>query len=496
MKNISISFPGVNALIDVDFHVAKGTIHALIGANGAGKSTLMKVMSGAYDHYTGTIAIEGKDVTIRTPGDAKKLGIEIVYQEVDTALVPYLNVAENIMLDVLVNDMGHRQFINWTSIHKSASKVLKRLGININTYEIVQNLSLAQKQMVLIARALAGECKFLVLDEPTSPLSNSETEELFRIVKDLVYNHNVGVIFISHRLPEVFKICEDITIMRDGRVVTRQSISDLTIKQVVELMLGKKFDENFPKLVTEIGDPLLEVSKLTEKNGAVKDIDMIVRTGEIVGISGLVGAGKTELCKTLFGALAKKSGSVSINKKVLKINSPFDAVSQGIALVPEERRKEGVLVEEPVYTNLSAASLHKFVNVLSFVRSRAERTAAKGMIKDLGIKTPSEYQKVAYLAGGNQQKVAVGKWLIADADVYIFDEPTKGVDVGAKRDIFMLIGELAKKGKGIIYASCELSEIMGITDRTYVMYDGKIVKELKTADTTEEEILFFSTGGK
>jgi len=261
-------------------------------------------------------------------------------------------------------------------------------------------------------------------------------------------------------------------------------------------MLGKKFDENYPKFEIELGDTLLEVFGLTEKDNAVKNIDMNVKSGEIVGISGLVGAGKTELCKTLFGALSRKSGKVSINKKELNIKSPYDAVCKGIALVPEERRKEGVLVMEPVFTNLSAANLKKFSNIFSFVNSKSERSAARSMIADLGIKTPSEYQKVAYLSGGNQQKVAVGKWLIADADIYIFDEPTKGVDVGAKRDIFLLIGELAQKGKGVIYASCELSEIIGITDRTYVMYDGEIVKELNTADTTEEEILFFSTGGK
>ncbi|MEI8131455.1 MAG: sugar ABC transporter ATP-binding protein [Leptolinea sp.] len=496
MKNISISFPGVNALIDVDFEVEKGTVHALVGANGAGKSTLMKVMVGAYDHYTGAIFIDGEEVSIRNPRDAKKLGIEIVYQEVDIALVSYLNVAENIMLDVMVNEMGNRQFVNWGAIHKSASLILKRLGISIDTHQIVQNLTLAQKQMVLIARALAGECKFLILDEPTSPLSNTETLELFRIVKDMAYNDNVGVIFISHRLPEIFEICEEITIMKDGKVVTRQSIEGVSVRQVVELMLGKKFEENFPKLKVEIGGVLLDVKALTEQDGKVENINLHVRAGEIVGLSGLVGAGKTELCKTLFGALTKKSGTISLNNKELKINSPYDAVRQRIALVPEERRKEGILVLEPVITNLSAASLSKFTNLFGFVKSRAERIAAKQMIKDLGIKTPSENQKVAFLSGGNQQKVAVGKWLIADADIYIFDEPTKGVDIGAKRDIFLLIGELAKSGKGVIYASCELSEIIGITDRTYVMYDGKIAKELKTTDTTEEEILFYSTGGK
>jgi simple sugar transport system ATP-binding protein len=496
MKGISIEFPGVKALTDVDFEIENGTIHALIGANGAGKSTLMKVLVGAYDHYTGNIFIDGQEVSIRSPRDAKKLGIEIVYQEVDTALVPYLSVAENIMLDVLVNKMGNKQIVRWPQIHEAARQVLNRLGVEIDTREIVQNLKLAQKQMVLIARALAEDCRFLVLDEPTAPLSKTETEELFRIVKDLSENQDVGVIFISHRLPEIFEICQEITIMKDGKIVTRRPIEGITVKQVVELMLGHKFDETYPKTVVTIGENLLEVKNLTEKENAVINASLVVRAGEIVGIAGLVGAGKTELCKTLFGALPIKTGELKLKGKKIKVTSPHSAVSQGLALVPEERRKEGVLVFEPVFSNLSAASLQNFCNALSFVKISAEKLMARKMINDLGIKTPHENQKVAYLSGGNQQKVAVGKWLIADADVYIFDEPTKGVDVGAKHDIFQLIGQLAKSGKGIIYASCELAEIIGITDRTYVMYDGMIVKELITKDTNEEEILFYSTGGK
>lgn len=496
MKDISIEFPGVKALSNVDFELDTGTIHALIGANGAGKSTLMKVLAGAHDHYTGKIYIDGQEVNIRSPRDAKELGIEIVYQEVDTALIPYLDVAENIMLDVLVNKMKGKQFVKWSQVHSSAKKVLERLGIRVSTRTLVQDLTLAQKQMVLIARAIAEECRFLILDEPTAPLSNTETEELFRVVRDLAKNHNVGIVFISHRLPELFEICEEVTIMRDGEVVTRRDIEGLTVKQVVELMLGRKFDENYPKYDVDIGDKLLEIKNLEEKEGAIKDVNMYVRAGEIVGIAGLVGAGKTELCKTIFGALPIKSGEIRLKGKTLNIKTPYSAVKQGLALVPEERRKEGVLVEEPVFSNLTAASLSNFCSALSFLKQRAERAAAKKMISSLGIKTPHENQKVAFLSGGNQQKVAVGKWLIADADVYIFDEPTKGVDVGAKRDIFELIGKLASMGKGIIYASCELSEILGITDRTYVMYDGRITKELETAATNEEEILYYSTGGK
>jgi simple sugar transport system ATP-binding protein len=370
------------------------------------------------------------------------------------------------------------------------------LNIQLNTNEIVQNLKLAQKQMVLIARAIVEDCRFLILDEPTAPLSNTETNELFRLVRELANNHNVGVTFISHRLPEIFEICENITIMKDGKVVTDQPITGLTVNKVVENMLGQKLSETFPKRKIEVGQTILEVNGLTEKNGTVKDASFIVRAGEIVGIAGLVGAGKTELCKTLFGALPVESGDIIFKGKKLKLTSPFSAVSAGMAFVPEERRKEGVLVEEPVYSNLSAASLSKFSTHLGFIKSHAERNNAKKVIKDLAIKTPTEHQKVAYLSGGNQQKVAVGKWLIADAEIYIFDEPTKGVDVGAKHDIFELIGQLASEGKGVIYASCDFTEILGITDRTLVMYDGKIVKELETSKTNEEQILFYSTGGK
>lgn len=495
MKEISIEFPGVKALSNVDFTLDTGSIHALIGANGAGKSTLMKVLSGAYNHYSGNIYIDGKKVAIQSPKDAKELGISIVYQEVDTALIPYLSVAENIMLDVIVNEMKGSHFINWSSIHSQAKKVLEHLSIRIDTKELVQNLTLAQKQMVLIARAIAEESKFLILDEPTAPLSNTETHDLFRVVKDLAYNQNVGIVFISHRLPELFEICEEITVLKDGMLVIRRSIDGLTTKNVVELMLGRKFDESYKKNDVTFGEKIFEVKDLSEKEGAVQDINLYVRAGEIIGIAGLVGAGKTELCKTIFGGMPIGRGEIFLKDKKLNIKTPYTAVKQGLALVPEERRKEGVLVEEPVYSNLTAACLSNFCGPLDFLKPRDEYEASKKIIGELGIKTPSEKQKVAHLSGGNQQKVAVGKWLIADAEIYIFDEPTKGVDVGAKQDIFELIGRLAQMGKGIIYASCELAEVMGITDRTYVMYDGRIAKELITTETNEEEILYFSTGG-
>ncbi|MGM8212415.1 sugar ABC transporter ATP-binding protein [Virgibacillus sp. W0430] len=495
MENISIEFPGVKALSDVHFEMETGTIHALIGANGAGKSTLMKVLSGAYNHYTGKVFFNNEEVTIRSPKDAKDLGIDIVYQEVDTALIPYLSVGENIMLDVLVNDMGKNQFVNWRKIHSEAKKILKHLNIKLDTKQGVSNLDLAEKQMVLIARAIVQERKFLILDEPTAPLSNKETAELFRIVRELATKQNVGIIFISHRLPELFEICEDITIMKDGQIVNSSPIKELTTKKVVEYMLGNASHEDYKKQHKTVGDSLLTVHNLHDKEGKVKDVSFNVNAGEVVGIAGLVGAGKTELCKTIFGASAKESGTVKLNEKEVTARTPYHAVKQGIALVPEERRKEGVLVEEPVYSNLSAANLKKFTNALSFLKPSREKSAARKMIGDIGVKTPSENQKVALLSGGNQQKVAVGKWLMSEADIYIFDEPTKGVDVGAKKEIFQLIDGLAVDKKGIVYASSEISEMLAITDRIYVMYDNKIVKELVTANTSEEEIMHYSTGG-
>lgn len=496
MHDISLEFPGVKALSNVDFEIHGGEIHALIGANGAGKSTLMKVLAGANTHYTGQISVGGEPVEIRSPKNAKNLGIEIVYQEVDTALIPYLTVAENVMFNTLVNSMGKKQFVNWSNVKKIAKQTLAKLNVNLDVNTIVSELTLAQKQMVLIARCVVEKCRLLILDEPTAPLSNSETEELFRIVRDLA-KEGVAIVFISHRLNELFEICETITVMRDGKIVTNMPITpELHAQEIVELMLGRKMDENYIKKQVEIGDTLLEVKGLTEAEGKVKDINLTVKRGEIVGIAGLVGAGKTELCKTLFSAFKQSSGTVTLNGKSVKYRNPNQAVKRGFALVPEERRKEGVLITDPVYSNISVASMKKYTGLLSVVNRIKEKKDACQMIKDLGIKTPSENQVVALLSGGNQQKVVLGKWLNSESEIYIFDEPTKGIDVGAKRDMYELIEKLASQGKGIIYASCEFQEILTIADRAYVMYDGRITKELNVVDTDEKELLYLSTGGK
>lgn len=496
MKNISIEFPGVKALDAVDFSLEGGTIHALVGANGAGKSTLMKVLAGANAHYTGEIIINGEAVEIRSPREAKKLGIEIVYQEVDTALIPYLSVAENVMFNVLVNDMGKRQLVNWNEIKKKAKQVLERLNVKLDVNCLVSELTLAQKQMVLIARCVVQECRVLILDEPTAPLSDTEAKELFRVVRELAAD-GVGVVFISHRIHELYEICEVITIMRDAKFVLKMPLTkEVEPNFIVEAMLGRKIEDNYIKITVEIGEPLLEIQGLTEKSGKIKDIHLVVRSGEIVGIAGLVGAGKTELCKTLFGAYQQTKGKIMLRGKEIRSKTPHAAVKNGLALVPEERRKEGVLVTDPVYSNISVAAMKKYVNVFNVINRKKEKEDARNMISDLRIKTPSEDRQVALLSGGNQQKVVLGKWLNSEAEIYIFDEPTKGIDVGAKRDMYELIERLAQEGKGAIYATCEFGEILSICDRVYVMYDGEIVKELKVSQTNEKELLYYSTGGK
>jgi len=495
VKDVSIEFPGVKALQNVNFQVETGEIRAVVGANGAGKSTLMKVIAGTNPTYTGEVYFDGKKVELRNPNIAKNLGIEIVYQEVDMALFPAASVAENVMMNKLINGMKGRALVNWESIRKEARNVLETIKVDINPDTLVSNLTLAQKQMVLIARAISERCKFLILDEPTAPLSLKETEDLFEVVKTLVREQHIGVIFISHRLNEILEICQTVTVMRNGRVVENMKVTpELTIKTIVNSMLGQTFDENFPKCELSIGKKTLEVQHISDPT-MLKDVSIYARAGEIVGITGLVGAGKTELCKAIFGARKISEGNILLCGKPIKIKSPTQAVKHKIGLVPEERRKEGVMVGDSVSSNLSSASLSKFTHY-GFIDRRAELQNAKKFITELRIKTPSENQKVAYLSGGNQQKVSVGKWLSADCDIYIFDEPTKGIDVGAKREIFLLIQQIARNGKTVLYATSETSEILAITNRTYVMYNGQVAAELVTENTNEKEIVFYATGGK
>lgn len=494
MKDISIEFPGIKVLDKVKFSTSTGRVHAIVGANGAGKSTLMKILSGAYGNYTGEIFIDEEKAHIKKPKDAKDLGIQIVYQEVDTSLISYLTVAENIMLDNIVNHMGKKQLVNWKDINAKAEKILEKLNIQIGVKKLVSEITLAQKQMVLIARAISMECRFLILDEPTAPLSASEIKELFSIVRELK-KQNVGIIFISHRLPELFDICDEVTVMKDGKFIVEKEIRETNQKQIVNYMLGRNFEDSYKKKQVKLGEKAIEIKNLSDGK-KIKDINIYARSGEIIGVAGLVGAGKTELCNAIFGASETILGEKFINGKKVKIKSPFDAVNLKIALVPEERRNQGVFIEESVATNITVSNLNRFCKFKNIPDVKSEKKEAREIIKNLDIRTSDENKKVGLLSGGNQQKVAIGKWLVSNAEIYIFDEPTKGVDIGAKKEIFQLIEGLAEKGNSIIYASSEISELMGITNRIYVIYNGQIVKELNTSEAKESDILYYSTGGR
>lgn len=490
MRNISISFSGFHALQQVDFTLEGGLTHALVGANGAGKSTLMAILSGAHNHYRGEIFIDGQQVDIHSPRQAKQHGIHVVQQEVDVALVPTLSVAENIMLDTLA-EQGH--LFNWPQLYRQAEALLEQLDLKLNVRQRLESCTLAEKQQVLLARALSHQCRFLILDEPTAPLDQEESARLFRVVRRL-QSEGIAIVFISHRIHELREVCDQLTVLRDGRKVSHDAMGDLSGEQIVEKMLGHTLDDIYPPRRTAFSDKTLLSVKGLHDQHKLRDISLTLREGEILGIAGLAGAGKTELCKALFGATPSRVDQGELQGRPWKPRSPDRSVAQGLALVPEERRKEGIFIHEGIPMNLSVAADDSFSRWSIFSR-RQELNWAKELIQRLGVRTSSPQQKLARLSGGNQQKVAIGKWLRGNAQVLIFDEPTKGVDIKAKQDLFNLIDGLAQQGKGIIYASGEFSELVGLCDRICVLWDGRIVAELNAADVDEETLLLFSTGG-
>ncbi|MDN7242443.1 sugar ABC transporter ATP-binding protein [Planococcus sp. N028] len=492
MNNIHKTFGKVKALEEANFHLKKGEVHALLGVNGAGKSTLMKVLSGVYPQDSGDLLLEGKDIRLQSPKAAKEQGIYCVYQEVDTAIVAELSVAENILLDTFA--AGKNVFLSKKKIHAQAKAVLKELQADtIPVQQKAAQLTLAEKQLVLIARALVHSAKIIIFDEPTAPLSIRESEKLFSVIQKLKAE-GVGCVFISHRLPEVFEISDRITVMREGTVVKTFETAHADQDQIVGAMLGATLSNELISRSHPIGGQLLQVSGLSDDE-KLKNISLEVAEGEIVGVVGLVGAGKTELAKALFGSSPQLKGSVQLAGKTVKLRHPEDAIKAGMALIPEERRKEGLFVHESLQTNASFPNLRKFSRGL-FMNKAAEKEFALDIINRLRIKTDNTDTPLVHLSGGNQQKVAIGKWISLDSSLYLFDEPTKGVDIGAKVDIFKLIRQLAASGKGCLYFSSEIHEAIGISDRILVMYNGQIVKEFSREEATQERILLYASGGK
>ncbi|WP_239952822.1 sugar ABC transporter ATP-binding protein [Pantoea sp. Z09] len=490
MRNISLAFGGFAALTQVDFVAEGHSVHALTGANGAGKSTLMAVLSGAHSHYSGEILLDGVPVSIRSPRDAKRLGIHLVQQEVDVALVPQLSVAENILLDRLAQP-GHG--FRWGAIRQQARALLAQLDAHIDVNRLVERCTLAEKQQILLARALSHHCRFLILDEPTAPLDQHESERLFAVVRRLQAS-GIGVVFISHRIHELKAICDRLTVLRDGRLIESGPMAALSGEQIVEKMLGHALTDIYPPRRPARAQPLLLAVEGLHDERLLQDISLRLHQGEILGIAGLAGAGKTELCKALFGASKSRVTRGELHGKPWRPRSPHDSVSRRMALVPEERRKEGIFIDEPVAMNLSVSADNSFSRWSLFGHRQAWRWA-EAVIQRLNVRTTGPGQSLRRLSGGNQQKVAIGKWLRSQADVLIFDEPTKGVDIKAKTELFRLIGDLAQEGKGIIYASGEFSELTGLCDRICVLWDGRIVAELDARDATEETLLLYSTGG-
>ncbi len=488
MMDITKVFPGVKALDKVNFNVKKGEVHALVGENGAGKSTLMKILDGVYSSYDGEIRINGEKVLLRDTNDAKKNGISLIFQEFN--LIPSLSVAENIYLGRLEsNKLG---VLNWKRIKESAADLFQALGFNISADAIVENLSIAEKQMVEIAKALSINARIIIMDEPTAALTQSEILKLFKIIRELKCK-GVTIIYISHRLEEIFEITDTTTVLRDGQIIDTVKTCNTSKAEIIEKMVGRSIDREFPVCQKEIGETILEVKDLIRKD-VLKEINFNLRAGEILGISGLVGSGRTELARTIFGADAVDSGELKIKNKVVRIYSTLQGKKNSVALVPEDRKDQGLVVNFSVLLNMTICNLKKVTFKNLILNKRKEKLVCGEYIKKLGVKTPSMQQKCINLSGGNQQKIVLAKWLFADADILILDEPTRGIDVGAKFEIYLLMHEMVKTGKSIIMISSELPEVIGMSDRILVMSEGKVKGCFEKKDINPELIMKAAIG--
>ncbi|QKC93534.1 sugar ABC transporter ATP-binding protein [Mesorhizobium sp. NZP2298] len=486
MKGISKIFPGVKALSSVNFAVRFGTVHAVVGENGAGKSTLMKVLNGSYAPTSGTIKVGGAEVRMRRPADAQALGIRMVHQEIN--LVPDLTVAENVYLGRMP---GKWSFLRKGEMVRKAAAVLDELGAAINPRERLGNLSISQQQLVEIAKAYAAQPRIIVLDEPTSSLSEHETAALFRILRKM-RDDGIAIIYISHRLKEVLEIADEVTVLRDGSMIETRPIQGINAAQMIRLMVGREVSNVFPKSPAEIGRSVLRVERISDGKH-FRDISFDVRAGEILGLTGLVGAGRTEVARAIFGLSRLVEGTVSVNGRKVAINSPSQAVRAGIAYVPEDRKGDGIVPGMSIRENISLPILRR-LSRFGRIRRGADRALAADYVKQFSISPPDGERRINLLSGGNQQKAVIAKWLAARPSALILDEPTRGVDVGAKAEIHHIIGQLVAGGMAVVMISSELPEILGVCDRVVVMRDGHASEPLMRADLSEERIMALATG--
>ncbi len=488
MEGITKSFPGVRALDNVKFELQRGEVHALVGENGAGKSTLMKVLAGVYSKDAGHIFLKGKEVEIHGPGSAQHLGISMIHQELN--LMPHLTVAQNIFIGREPRRAGF--IVEDTDINDKTKEFLAALHLNLDPRAKVSELTVAKQQMVEIAKALSFNADILIMDEPTAALTESEIDELFRIIRQL-RDKGVGVVHISHRLEELKQISDRVTVMRDGRYIDTVLTKNATIDQIISMMVGRTIYEATPEVPENPSQEIaLEVKNLN-RGRVIKDVSFNVKKGEILGFSGLVGAGRTEVARAIFGADPIDSGEIYVRGQKVQIKSPGDAVKHGIGYLSEDRKRYGLTLGMDLENNIVLAAFEKFLNALGWVNNAKTRATAQQFVNTLSIRTPGIQQKARNLSGGNQQKVVIGKWLTADTDVLIFDEPTRGIDVGAKSEIYRLLNDLAKQGKAIIMISSELPEILRMSHRIVVMCEGHITGELSSAEATQEQIMKFAT---
>ncbi len=487
MKDIDKSFPGVHALDHVNFEVKRGEVHALMGENGAGKSTLMKVLTGIYTKDSGTITFEGKETEFHNTREAQDAGVVIVHQELN--MLGHLTVAQNIFIG---REFKKGVKIDDKKMNEEAKKLFDRLHIDIDPSDTMSDLTVGKQQMCEIAKAISHEAKVIIFDEPSAALTESEIEELFKIIRDL-REQDLGIVYISHRMDEIKVITDRVTVMRDGTYVGTLITKDSTKDDIINMMVGRVIYED-PKTESMVAPDAPVVLKVDHLNAGkmVQDVSFELRKGEILGFSGLMGAGRTETARAIFGADPKESGDIYINGEKVTINSPQDAVRCGIGYLSEDRKRYGIVVQKTVAENSTMACLENFMSGI-FINKKKEKKVAQDYVESLATKTPSVDQLVVNLSGGNQQKVVIAKWLINDCDILIFDEPTRGIDVGAKNEIYKLMNKLASEGKSIIMISSEMTEILRMSDRIVVMCEGRKTGEVRIEEATQEVIMNMAT---
>ena len=482
MRNIRKTFPGVVALDDVSFKVKKGEIHALVGENGAGKSTLMKVLNGVHQADRGEILLDGEVVTIKGTTDAEKKGIGLVFQECN--LINPLTVSENMFLNKL--QQGKKGFIKWKELNKITQDFLDKFKFRFKATEKIEDLSASQKQMVEIAKVLYKKPRILVMDEPTSSLTVGETEHLFSIMNELKAE-GITIIYISHKMDEIFSMCDTATVLRDGQVIETRATKDFTRDEIVERMVGRSVDVDYPRRNVELGEVVLKLDNVS-REGIVENISFELRKGEILGLAGLVGSGRTEIAEAIFGAEHYEGGVIEVNGKKVVISSTADGKRNGIGLLTEDRKETGLILGYDLIRNISVTNLDK-IKTGPFLDSKKERAMTTELAQELGVKTPSMMQIARNLSGGNQQKVVFAKWLFSDVDILILDEPTRGIDVGAKYEIYLLMNKLVEAGKSIIMISSELPEVLGMCDRLVVLSGGEKAGELSREEASAEAVM-------